>query len=129
MDTILILGSLPDTSEERGRYEDIIQICSEFATSVGSPIDTAEADVTPEKRYQKAFDSVTSADVMVAEMSEPSTGLGTELREAAVREIPIVVLPEEGSYVSGLVKGPMTVDVLRYDDSRQERFENRLEQL
>lgn len=113
---ILVLGSLPDTSQERERYERIIEV-AEGCGEVSSPIDTAESDATPEERYEQAFRKVAAADVVVAEMSEPSTGQGMELREAATRGIPIIVVAAKDCYVSGLVRGcPMTEKVIRYTD-------------
>lgn len=42
--------------------------------------------------------------VLIAEMSNVSTGQGMEIQEAVNLNIPILVIAKEGSKISGLVK-------------------------
>ena len=87
MDNILILGSLPKTEEETKLYNSIIEIAQDFATNVKSPIDTAKFNGTEQERYERAFQTVQEADLVIGEQSQPSTGQGMEIRECAIRSL------------------------------------------
>ena len=115
MKNILILGSLPKTQEETETYNSIIEIAKEFATPIKSPIDTAKFDGTAQERYERAFQTVKEADLVIGEQSQPSTGQGLEIRECAILNKPLIVVAKEGSNVSGLVRGcPITKEIIYY---------------
>ena len=115
MNNILILGSLPKTEEETKLYNSIIEIAKKFATTVKSPIDTANFEGTEQERYERAFQTVREADLVIGEQSQPSTGQGMEIRECAILNKPLIVVAKEGSKVSGLVKGcPVTKEIIFY---------------
>jgi len=117
MDNILILGSLPKTEDETKLYNSIIEIAKEFATIVKSPIDTAKFNGTELERYERAFQTVRNADLVIGEQSLPSTGQGMEIRECAILNKPLIVVAKEGSKVSGLVKGcPITKEIIYYQN-------------
>ena len=105
MNNILILGSLPKSVEKNNFYESIIQICSPYAKKISSPIDTANFKGSDSERYDLAFKKVKTANLIIGELSEPSTGQGMELREAALLNKTILILAKEGSEISGIVKG------------------------
>ena len=117
MDNILILGSLPKTEEETKLYDSIIEITQDFATTVKSPIDTAKFNGTEQERYERAFQTVQEADLVIGEQSQPSTGQGMEIRECAILNKPLIVVAKEGSKVSGLVKGcPVLKEIIYYQN-------------
>ena len=117
MNNILILGSLPKTEEETKLYNSIIEIAKEFATIVKSPIDTAKFNGTEQERYERAFQTVKEADLVIGEQSQPSTGQGMEIRECAILNKPLIVVTRKGSKVSGLVKGcPITKEIIYYQN-------------
>jgi hypothetical protein len=117
MDNILILGSLPKSEEETKLYNSIIEIAKTFATTVKSPIDTAKFNGTEQERYERAFQNVQEADLVIGEQSQPSTGQGMEIRECAILNKPLIVVAKEGSKVSGLVKGcPILKEVIYYQN-------------
>ncbi len=111
---VLILGSLPKTPEETAHYQTIIDVCAYLATTISSPIDTAIFHGNDQERYRRAFQKVADADLIIAEQSSPSTGQGMELREAALRDIPVIAIAKNGSNVSGLVKGAPNLHTLLY---------------
>ena len=122
---ILILGALPKDEEKRKLYEAIVSVCRKFAEEASSPIDTAEFEGTDAERYERAFREVGKADLIVGELSEPSTGQGMELRKATVLGKPVVVVAREGSRVSGLVKAcPVVKKIIYY--SNLEELESKL---
>ncbi len=117
MDNILILGSLPKTEEEAKLYNSIIEIAKGFAIIIKSPIDTAKFKGTEQERYDRAFQTVKEANLVIGEQSQPSTGQGMEIRECAILNKPLIVVAKEGSKVSGLVKAcPVTREILYYQD-------------
>jgi hypothetical protein len=117
MDNILILGSLPKTEEETKLYNSIIEITKTFATTIKSPADTAKFNGTEQERYERAFQTVQEADLVIGEQSQPSTGQGMEIRECAILKKPLIVVAKEGSKVSGLVKGcPITKEIIYYQN-------------
>lgn len=116
MDNVLVLGSLPKTAEETALYDAIVGVAEEFASSVLSPIDTAEFSGTSRERYERAFRTVKEADLVIGEQSSPSTGQGMEVRECAILNKPLIVVARAGSKVSGLVKGcPVTQEIIYYE--------------
>ncbi len=102
---ILIIGKLPDDVQTRILYEGIIRIVKDYAFDIRSPIDTAEFEGSDEERYERAFDTLKGADLVIAEVSEPSTGQGMEIGEAINLGKKIIVIARKGSKVSGLIKG------------------------
>ncbi|MEX0877558.1 MAG: hypothetical protein WDZ40_01685 [Candidatus Spechtbacterales bacterium] len=117
MNNILILGSLPKTEEETKLYNSIIEIAQDFATTVKSPIDTAKFNGTEQERYERAFQTVKEADLVIGEQSQPSTGQGMEIRDCAIHNKPLIVVAKEGSKVSELVKGcPITKEIIYYQN-------------
>ena len=112
---ILLLGAMPKNKERKALYELIESVCREFSHDFSSPIDTAKFKGTDKERYIKALDKVRRADFIVGEQSEPSTGQGIEIREAAVLNKPLLVIARSRSEISGLVKGcPILKKIIYY---------------
>lgn len=64
---------------------------------------------TSKEVYEYDREMVMSADIMIAEASNPSLGLGMETMMAIGREIPVFVIHQEDALVSKMIKG--TADV------------------
>lgn len=73
-----------------------------------SKLDREHTVVLPHEDSDEIFDSKTflreEADLFVAEVSEPSTGLGIELGWADEYEVPIICIHRETSNPSGALK-------------------------
>lgn len=124
---ILMLGSLPETEKRKKIYEGMVSVCKDFADEIMTPIDTANFNGSEKERYERAFETVKKADLIIGEQSEPSTGQGMELREAAILKKPVIVVAREGSKISGLVKGaPNIKKIIYYSDL--EDLKDKLEQ-
>ena len=116
MREILILGSLPNNRAEEKLYETMVDVCKNYAETVCSPIDTAKFKGNERERYDRALQKVESADLIIGEQTRPSTGQGIEIGYAITLKKPIVIVAEEGSKVSGLVRGcPIVRDILYYN--------------
>ena len=117
-DIILITGSvMTSNSESVDTYNKIISIIGETDYKVLSPIDTMKFNGSDEERYDRAMNVLDETKIMIAEMSNVSTGQGMEIQKANMLNIPILVIAKNGSKISGLVKGCKNVkDIIYYDD-------------
>lgn len=115
MKNILIIGALPETQEQKDLYEKITETALEFSDRFKSPSDTAKFHGTNKERYERAFETVKEADLVIAESSNPSTGQGMEIRECAIQNKPVIVIAKVDSKVSGLLKGcPVVKKIIFY---------------
>lgn len=116
-DNILILWALPKTQEDLQLYWAIAKVCDEVANTISSPIDTADFKWTDVERYDRAFQKVREADLVIWDQSKPSTWQGMEVRECAILNKPLIIVAKEWSIVSGLVKWcPITKEIIYYKD-------------
>ncbi|MFB0515128.1 MAG: nucleoside 2-deoxyribosyltransferase [Candidatus Neomarinimicrobiota bacterium] len=75
-----------------------------------------ERDVTPEAVYRRDTDFVNRCDVMVAEVSVPSFGVGVEVAHAGMQGKPVLALyqPSAGRRLSAMIAGDPNVTVAEY---------------
>ena len=117
-DLILITGSVMNSnSESVNVYNELISMIDTERFDVSSPLDTMQFTGTDSERYERAIRMLSNTRLMIAEMSNVSTGQGMEIQQAAILGIPILVIAKENSKVSGLVKGcPVVRNIIFYDD-------------
>ena len=130
MKNILILGSLPEDEARKQLYETIISVCVKFSENISSPIDTVAFKGGESERYDRAFEKVRDADIIIGEQSLPSTGQGMELREAAILDKAVIIIAKAKSKISGLVRGcPAVKEIIFYRnfDDLKEKLEIVLE--
>ncbi len=127
MKKILILGSLPKSKQETELYKSIIKITQKFGVTK-SPIDTVNFKGTGKEKYKRAFKLVNEADLIIGEQSQPSTGQGMEIREAAILKKPLIIIAKENSKISGLVKGCPTLKKIIYYKNL-ENLQSKLEKI
>lgn len=120
--SILITGAVlatdPELTENYNRLNSIIEGSTcDYNLLIHSPIDTMKFQGTDEEKYVRAMDLLRKSEVIIAEMSNVSTGQGMELQEATHLGLPILVIAKTGSKISGLVKGcPNVKGILFYDN-------------
>ena len=118
MKSILILGSLPKNETEASLYQNIVEIAKQFADDIKSPLDTVKFNGDENEIYERAFELVKRADLIIGEQSYPSTGQGMEIREAAILNKPLIVIAKNRSNISGLIKGcPITKEIIYYENT------------
>ncbi len=119
MDLILVLGALPETAERKTLYESIIGVCEPLAKEISTPINTMEFNKTANdsQRYDRAMGLVKRASLIIGEHSQPSTGLGIEIKAAENSEVPVLIVAKEGCKVSGMAKGCSVVREIIYYSS------------
>ena len=112
---ILITGAVLSSDDSMIKiYEKIISLIDTSKYSVSSPLDTMRFDGNDIERYKRAMNLLQDTKLVIAEMSNISTGQGMELQEAVNLNIPILVIAKEGSKISGLVKGWNNVKTIIY---------------
>ncbi len=117
-DLVLITGSVMISNPESiENYHKLISMIDTEKFAVSTPLDTKQFSGTNEERYERAMQMLKNTSLMIAEMSNVSTGQGMEIQMAAILGIPILVIAKENSKVSGLVKGcPVVRKIAYYDD-------------
>jgi len=113
---ILILGALPRTPKEVSFYSSVVDTCNKYTATTSSPIDTVKFSGSDQERYKRAFKLVNEADIIIGELSYPSTGQGMELREAINQNKEIYVFARKESKASGLIKGCPEIKVVYYQE-------------
>lgn len=111
-----VLATDPELTENYKKLNDSLH-CDEYHLCIHSPLATMKFKGTDEEKYVRAMELVGIADVVIAEMSNVSTGQGMELQEATRLGKSILVIAKTGSKISGLIKGcPNVRNILFYDD-------------
>lgn len=115
---ILITGAvLSSNNDSVDIYNKIISWIDNSKYEISSPLDTMKFKGNDFERYDRAMQLLQDTKLMIAEMSNISTGQGMELQEATILNIPILVIAKNGSQISGLVKGCKGVkDIVYYEN-------------
>ena len=101
----MITGAVLSSDDSMKKiYEKITSLIDTSKYSVSSPLDTMKFDGNDIERYKRAMNLLKDTKLVIAEMSNISTGQGMELQEAVNLNIPILVIAKEGSKISRLVK-------------------------
>lgn len=117
---ILITGAvLASNNNLVDTYNKIISYIDD-KYEISSPLDTMKFKGTNSEKYNRAMHLLQDTKLIIAEMSNISTGQGMELQEAVNLNIPILVIAKNGSKISGLVKGCKNVeDIIYYENIEQ----------
>jgi hypothetical protein len=115
IERILITGSVTNSDEESVRiYQSLLSMINIKKYQVSTPLDTMMFKGNDYERYERAMMLLQDTKLMIAEMSNVSTGQGMELQQAVILNIPILVIAKQGSKISGLVKGCKNVKNIIY---------------
>lgn len=100
-------------------YEAIANLCIENGIQPFLPhILTEPTDILadPYIVFKQNFESLASSNLLIAEVSEPSHGVGSELMQGFIQKIPIICLAINGKKLSRMITGnPMVRTVIRYE--------------
>ncbi len=115
---IMITGTITTASEDSLKiYEILVKEFQKYTEKLYSPIDTIKFKGTNEEMYKRVMKLLKETDLVIAEMSSPSTGQGMELQEAVRLDIPIIIVAKNGSKISSTVLGsPKIKKVIFYND-------------
>ncbi len=64
-----------------------------------------ECTMTPKEVMEKAFSEIDSSDILLAEASNLSIGVGIEVGYAYSKKIPVYLIASKKSFVSNSIKG------------------------
>jgi nucleoside 2-deoxyribosyltransferase len=72
---------------------------------------------TPEDIFERDYNQLKSSDIIIAEVSEPSHGVGVEIGLSVSLDLKRILLIQEGKKLSNLVKGIPNTEIIKYSDS------------
>ncbi len=118
---IMITGTITTAGEESLKiYQILVEELSKYANNIYSPIDTIKFKGSNEQMYERVMNLLKNTDLVIAEMSSPSTGQGMELQEAVRLNIPIIVIAKNGSKISSTVLGSGKIKKVVFYDEKEE---------
>ena len=82
---------------------------------LGTPIETSNFKGTNKERFKRALEKVTNADIIIADMSNASTGAGIELGISFLQSKKIYVFANTNAKISSLVYG-LTHNIFQYNN-------------
>ncbi len=119
---IYFAGSIRGGREDKDLYLQIITLLGDYGTVLTEHIGNKELSHTGENLptefiYQRDIDWLNQSDVVVAEVSTPSLGVGYELGRAEIKK-PVLCLyrEQEGKSLSAMIDGNKNMQVERYKD-------------
>jgi nucleoside 2-deoxyribosyltransferase len=121
---IYFAASIRGGREDRDIYFSLIQELRKFGTVLTehfgheSLTDQGDKDITVENIYTRDMDWVREADVIVAEVTTPSLGVGYEIGQAESMKKPVVCFYRkiEGKSLSAMISGNSYLKVIDYID-------------
>lgn len=118
---IYFSASITGGREQAHLYPAIIEHlrqCGEVLTEfVADQAYTSQGErLTSEAIYQRDIDYINQCDVLVAEVTVPSFGVGVEVARAGMQGKPVLALyqPAEGRRLSAMIAGDPNVTVVKY---------------
>ncbi|AFZ74082.1 nucleoside 2-deoxyribosyltransferase [Natronobacterium gregoryi] len=121
---IYFAGSIRGGRSDTALYADLIDVLENHGTVLTEHVGTdavekkeAVAGLTDVDIYEQDLAWLRQADVVVAEVTTPSLGVGYELGRAVAWEKPICCLyrPSSEHDLSAMIRGNDTVDLLEYE--------------
>ena len=120
-ENIMITGTITTAGEDNLKiYEILVEELSKYTNKIYSPIDTIKFEGTNQEMYTRVMKMLQNTDLVIAEMSSPSTGQGMELQEAVRLNIPIIIIAKEGSKISSTVLGSNGIKATFFYKNKEE---------
>lgn len=96
------------------------RILVDLGFDISSPwvLSGKDAGKTPEEIFFRDINAVKESDILLAEISRPSHGVGMEIMQAYISNKRIILVAREDSNISFLVRGIPDVILLEYKDYR-----------
>lgn len=121
--TIYFAGSISSGRADQAIYQQIIELLKQHGTVLtehfGNPsLTSAGENLADRDIHDRDLEWLRKADVLVAEVTTPSLGVGYEIGRAVEWGKRIVCLhrPSQGRRLSGMIAGCAGVRVHAYDD-------------
>lgn len=121
---IYFCGSIRGGRDDAALYREIIGLLEDHGEVLSEHVgdaaveDEGEAEMTESAIHDRDLDWLRQADVVVAEVTTPSLGVGYELAKAAEWGMPILGLfrPSGDHALSAMVRGSEDIMVHEYED-------------
>jgi hypothetical protein len=121
---IYFAGSIRGGRTDSHKYAELIDHLKRYGTvlteHVGSPDLTSQGEGLPKREiYKRDISFIKEAELMVAEVSTPSLGVGYEIAKATEANIPILCLfcEDNSTSLSAMIEGSPFVITKYYSDT------------
>ncbi|ELY55045.1 nucleoside 2-deoxyribosyltransferase [Natronolimnohabitans innermongolicus] len=120
---IYFAGSIRGGRDDAALYADLIDALERHGTVLTEHVGTADVeereeavDLSDREIHDQDLEWLRRADVVVAEVTTPSLGVGYEVGRAVAWEKPVCCLyrPDSAHDLSAMIRGNAAVDVLEY---------------
>jgi len=119
---IFFTGSIRGGRADQPQYADILEILKQLGTVLSGPIadealsDYGETDITNEEIHNRELEALTKSDLVVAEVTTPSLGVGYIIKEATTLNKKIIALynGDDTLKLSAMIKGNKNIKVFAY---------------
>ena len=117
---IYFAGSIRSGREKIDDYVKIVKLLKEYGTVLTEHVadpnlsSKGENDMTPEKIYIRDVNWLKESDIVIAEVTLPSLGVGYELAYAESIGKRIVCLYEQDKNLSAMIKGNKNFEIIAY---------------
>jgi nucleoside 2-deoxyribosyltransferase len=121
---IYFAGSIRGGREDKNIYFEIIKLLSKYGTVLTEHIgkseisEMGETSMTDEEIYKRDVNWINEADIIIAEVTRPSLGVGYEIGYAELKNKKIVCLYREiemGKKISAMISGNKNIQVKKYN--------------
>ena len=121
---IYFAGSIRGGRDDKALYAEIIKLLKTYGEVLTEHIGLStissygQTDMTDQEIYNKDTNWVNEADVIVAEVTTASLGVGYEIGYAESKGKKVVALyrPQEGKRLSAMIAGNSYVEVVKYEN-------------
>jgi len=116
---IYFAGSIRGGRDDAGIYRELIEFLSGFAQVLTEHVGTVgEEELDDATIYARDMGWLRQSDVVVAEVTVPSLGVGYEIAAAERLGIPVLCLfrPGEGRKLSAMLTGDPGLTIVEYSD-------------
>lgn len=87
-------------------YKHVGEFCKKYFNQViGTYPDFWDSKETPREFYDRTYNTITTADYFIAEVTNASMGVGMELQMGREHNIPCIAVCKQGHEPSPMVKG------------------------
>jgi len=124
---ILFTGSIRGGREQQPRYAEIVDLLKHYGTVLSEHIASedishyGETDLTKEEIHDRELAALHQADLVVAEVSTPSLGVGYLIAQALLSEKRVICLyhGEDTHKLSAMIKGNRNTEVIAYHNTAE----------
>lgn len=118
---IYFSGSISGGRDKVNDYSKIVEILNEYGKvltmHVANPkLGKAEEGITAEEIYQRDVNWLKESDIVFAEITVPSLGVGYELAYAENRKIPVICMYDKNVNVSRMITGNKNFIQIPYEN-------------